>query len=116
MTFVMNEELELLLERVVATVHAKHGSTAEELATHLRVSTDDMFDHLSELVISSRVGMVDACYYPIGATPGNGDGIAKRGTVAATPRRAAHASPGGAAVTIARRAKPAPTVTYHRRA
>lgn len=102
MTPVMDEELELVLERVVATVHAKHGRTAEQLASVLQISEDDMFDHLSELVISARVGMVEACYYPIGATPG---GPATVGSLGAS-----RASVG------ARRAKPGPTVTYNRRA
>ncbi len=54
----MDEELELVLERVVATVHAKHGRSAEQLAAVMRISEDDMFDHLSELVIQSSDGLV----------------------------------------------------------
>ncbi len=113
MTAVMNmdEELELILERVVATVHAKHGRTAEQLAVVMRVSDDDMFDHLSELVISSRIGMVDACYYPIGATP---TGIAG-GRAADTSRSAPRTPRPGS--DRPRRAKAPPTiVTYNRRA
>jgi hypothetical protein len=65
----MSEEDELVMERLVATVHAKHGASAEQLAHLLRLGDDDAFDHLSELVISSRLGMVDGRYYPVDATP-----------------------------------------------
>ncbi len=65
----MSEEDELVMERLVATVHAKHGASAEQLARLLRLSEDDAFEHLSELVISSRLGMVDGRYYPVDATP-----------------------------------------------
>ena len=105
---VMDEELELVLERVVATVHAKHGCTAEQLAVLMRISEDDMFDHLSELVISSRVGMIEACYYPIGATP---PGRGRLGRDSGGSSRDAAVGANGA-----RHVKPGPTVTYHRRA
>ena len=65
---VTDEEDELVLERIVATVHAKHGSTAEQLAHRLGLGEADAFEYLSELVISERLGMVDGRYYPVGAT------------------------------------------------
>jgi hypothetical protein len=114
MTPVMDEELELILERVVATVHAKHGRTAEDLAGVMRLSEDDMFDHLSELVISSRVGMVDARYYPIGATPGSETRVAP--TMSGDAPDSAKKGRKVADTVVRRRAKPGPTVTYHRRA
>ena len=66
---VTDEEDELVLERIVATVHARHGSTAEQLAHRLGLGEADAFEYLSELVISERLGMVDGRYYPVGATP-----------------------------------------------
>lgn len=104
----MDEELELVLERVVATVHAKHGRTAEQLAVVMGISEDDMFDHLSELVISSRIGMIDACYFPIGSTPSR--------TSSGRPEGSFVRANGNDAVR-ARRPKPQATiVTYNRRA
>ncbi len=64
-----DEELEHVMERLVATVHAKHGASAERLARLLGLDEGDSFERLSKLVTSGRPGMVDDRYYPVGATP-----------------------------------------------